>query len=59
MMRDVVRWVQISLAPAPRRPTIPTMTENLTTALLVAGLSFASASAEDKAKDARFYELRT
>jgi len=41
------------------RTTILTMTKHLTTALLVAGLSFASASAEDKANDSRLYELRT
>ena len=50
---------RISLAPAPRRNTIVAMTKHLTTALLVAGLSFASASAEDKANDLRLYELRT
>ncbi|MCX6879763.1 MAG: NIPSNAP family protein [Verrucomicrobia bacterium] len=35
------------------------MTKYLTTALLVAGLSIASASAVDKARDSRLYELRT
>ena len=47
------------LARGAGRATLATMIKHLTTALLAAGFSFASASAEDKPADVRLYELRT